>query len=175
MLLGRASGASLRKITKRPIPLTEAGFTLIELLVAIAIMAIILGVAVLNIPNHDERYWRDNLDQLISNLNMAQEESVMSASPTAVQMDSQGWRFLTITPSGAPAPISSLAPTSSNGLMVDAYRPQAWNKPVEMAPMQLTLGGEEVTQALQIPVKQDARQALILRNRNGRFSWIKVP
>ena len=48
---------------------SDAGFALIELLVAIAILAVVLGVAVLAIPNHDERYWRDNLDQLVSSLN----------------------------------------------------------------------------------------------------------
>jgi hypothetical protein len=31
-----------------------------------AVMAVLLGIAVLALPNHDERYWRDNLDQLVS-------------------------------------------------------------------------------------------------------------
>jgi len=55
----------------------EAGFTLIEMLVALAVFAIVMAVAVLTIPNHDDRYWRDNLDQLVSSLNMAQDESAM--------------------------------------------------------------------------------------------------
>jgi hypothetical protein len=56
--------------------------------------------------------------------------------------------------------------------MPDVYRPQAWHKPVEMAPLQMTLGGEQVTQAMQIPIKQDNRQAIVSRNSNGRFSWL---
>lgn len=72
---------------------SDDGFTLIEILVAIAVMAVILAVAVLAIPNHDDRYWRDNLDQLVSSLNLAQEESAMSGTPMIAQIDSAGWRF----------------------------------------------------------------------------------
>jgi len=186
---------------------TDAGFTLIELLVAIAIMAVMLGVAVLAIPNHDDRYWRDNLDQLVSSLNLAQEESAMSGTPMIAQIDSAGWRFFVPNTNGAygnsgssgsmgssssasGGQAISLAGNSSNavspvsnpsGLMPDVYRPQAWYKPVEIAPLQLTLGGEQVAQVLQIPIKQvtgsgaqDTRQAILMRNRNGRFSWMKL-
>jgi len=181
----------------------DAGFTLIELLVAIAIMAVVLGVAALAIPNHDERYWKDNLDQLVSSLNLAQEESAMSGTPMIAQIDSAGWRFFVPNingTNGASNPNSSgisggqaisLAGNSGNGavnpvnnpsgLMPDVYRPQAWYKPVEIAPLQLTLGGEQVSQILQIPIKQitgsgtqDTRQAVLIRNRNGRFSWMKL-
>lgn len=178
----------------------DAGFTLIEILVAIAVMAIVLGVAVLALPNHDERYWKENLDQLVSSLNLAQEESAISGSPMLVQIDSAGWRFFVPTLSGssgvsgisggqsislssnaAGSQASSMGQVSNaSGLIPDVYRPQSWHKPVEMAPLQLTLGGEQVTQALQIPIKQvtgsgaqDTRQALLIRNRNGRFSWMK--
>jgi prepilin-type N-terminal cleavage/methylation domain-containing protein len=72
---------------------TDAGFTLIEMMVVIVIMAIVLGMAVLAIPNHDERYWKDNLNQLVSSLNLAQEESAMSGTPIIAQIDSVGWRF----------------------------------------------------------------------------------
>lgn len=178
---------------------SDAGFTLIELLVAIAILAVVLGVAVLAIPNHDDRYWRDNLDQLVSSLNLAQEESVLSGTPMMAQIDSAGWRFLvpgsstivtsssSLSLSGSSSPANSSvggagsAVSNPSGLMPDVYKPQAWYKPVEMAPVQLTLGGEQVTQALQIPIAQVTggvgsstnRQAILLRNRNGRFSWVK--
>jgi prepilin-type N-terminal cleavage/methylation domain-containing protein len=182
---------------------SDAGFTLIELLVAIAIMAVILGVAVIAIPNHDERYWKDNLDQLVSSLNLAQEESAMSGTPMIVQIDSAGWRFFVPDVNGAYGSVGSVGSASSNasggqslslsgnaavspvnnssGLMPDVYRPQSWYKPVEIAPLQLTLGGEQVAQVLQISIKQvtgsgaqDTRQAVLIRNRNGRFSWMKL-
>ena len=175
----------------------DAGFTLIELLVAIAIMAIVLGVAVLAIPNHDERYWKDNLDQLVSSLNLAQEESAMSGTPMIAQVDSAGWRFFVPNISGVNGANnysmsggqaishtgnSAVSPVNNpSGLMPDVYRPQTWYRPVEIAPLQLTLGGEQVAQVLQIPIKQvtgtgtlDSKQAVLIRNRNGRFSWIKL-
>ena len=190
----RSSSFSLRSAA-------DAGFTLIELLVAIAIMAVMLGVAVLAIPNHDERYWKDNLDQLVSSLNLAQEESAMSDSPMIAQIDSAGWRFFVPNVNGAYGSSGSMGSSSNasssqslslsgnsgvspvsnpSGLMPDVYRPQAWYKPVEIAPLQLTLGGEQVAQVLQIPIRQvtgsgvqDTRQAVLIRNRNGRFSWVK--
>lgn len=174
----------------------DAGFTVIELLVAIAVMAVILGVAVLAIPNHDERYWKSNLDQLIASLNLAQEESVMSGTPMVAQIDSAGWRFFIPNVNGAYGSMGSNAASgqslslsnnsaaspvnNSAGFIPDVYRPQSWYKPVEIAPLQLTLGGEQVAQVLQIPIKQvsgsgaqDTRQTLLIRNRNGRFSWMK--
>ena len=170
---------------------SEAGFTLVEILVAIAVMAIILAVAVLAIPNHDDRYWRDNLDQLVASLNLAQEESAMSGTPMIAQIDSTGWRFFIPNTSGSGAYGTSLmgqtasAPSqltaNTSGLLPDVYRAQSWYKPVDMAPVQLTLGGEQVAQVLQIPIQQvrnqgnsqSAAMALLIRNKNGRFSWIK--
>ena len=200
--LSHEPGDRLNNFTYSLRATADAGFTLIELLVAIAIMAVILGVAVLAIPNHDERYWKDNLDQLVSSLNLAQEESAMSGTPMIAQIDSSGWRFFVANVNGAYGSNTSNSSNASNsssgqslaisgnaavspannpsGLMPDVYRPQSWYKPVEMAPLQLTLGGEQVAQVLQIPIRQvtgsgaqDSRQALLIRNRNGRFSWLK--
>ncbi len=147
----------------------EAGFTLIEILVALAVFAIVMGVAVLAIPNHDNRYWQDNLDQLVSSLNMAQEESAMAGMPIVAQIDSAGWRFFAPGTNTANAGIPI---TGTSGLMPDVYRPQAWHKPVEMNALQITLGGEQITQAMQIRIKQENRQAILLRKNNGLFSWI---
>ncbi len=165
----------------------EAGFTLIEILIALAVFAIVMGVAVLAIPNHDNRYWQDNLDQLVSSLNMAQEESAMAGMPIVAQIDSAGWRFYSPGTNAAnaantanTASMANIANTTNagipitgtSGLMPDVYRPQAWHKPVEINAMQITLGGEQITQAMQIPIKQENRQAILLRKNNGLFSWI---
>ena len=190
-------------VAVNPVHKSDAGFTLIEMLVAIAIMAVILAVAVLAIPNHDDRYWRDNLDQLVSSLNLAQEESAMSGTPMVAQIDSAGWSFFIPNANGganasygtssmgqsgnavalggasnAPSPITA----NTSGLMPDVYKAKSWYKPVDMAPIQLTLGGEQVAQVLQIPIKQvntqangqAGAQAILMRNSNGRFSWTKL-
>jgi prepilin-type N-terminal cleavage/methylation domain-containing protein len=170
----------------------EAGFTLIEMLVALAVFAIVMAVAVLTIPNHDDRYWRDNLDQLVSSLNMAQDESAMSGMTMVAQIDGNGWRFFVpgavgaagnsagvLTLGGSNTATNAPPPgfNNSNGLMPDVYKAKNWYKPVDIAPLQLTLGGESVSEVLQIPIRQvsgaDIRQAILIRNRNGRFSWNK--
>jgi len=166
---------------------SQGGFTLVEMLVAITILAILMAVAVLTIPNHDDRYWRDNLDQLVGSLNMAQEESALSGTTMLVQIDAQGWRFIPITgaPSNAPNAMISMGGLGSNppsaqqsiagasGLMPDVYRSQIWHKPVVIEPVQLSLGGEVITAAVQIPLAQEQRRALLIRATNGRFSWVK--
>ncbi|MBU3641348.1 Tfp pilus assembly protein FimT/FimU [Polynucleobacter sp. Fuers-14] len=155
----------------------EGGFTLVEMLVAITILAIMMAVAILAIPNHDDRYWRDNLDQLVSSLNMAQEESNLSGTTMLVQVDEVGWRF---APALNNAPVSALINAAgstanpganSSGLMPDVYRPQLWHKPVVIEPVQFTLGGETITQAMQVPIAQEQRKAILSRSTNGRFSW----
>lgn len=173
----------------------DSGFTLIEILIALAVFAIVMAVAVLNIPNHDDRYWRDNLDQLVSSLNLAQEESAMSGITMLAQVDSSGWRFfvpgtvgasagavtlgggLGISGGSAAANVPPPGFSNSNSLMPDVYQAKNWHKPVDMAPLQFTLGGESVAEVLQIPIRQtsgaDIRQAILIRNRNGRFSWNK--
>jgi type II secretion system protein H len=150
----------------------EAGFTLIEILVALAVFAIVMGVAVLALPNHDNRYWQDNLDQLVGSLNMAQEESAMAGMPIVAQIDSAGWRFFASGTSTANTANAGIPITGTSGLMPDVYRPQVWHKPVEINALQITLGGEQITQAMQIPIKQENRQAILLRKNNGLFSWI---
>lgn len=159
---------------------SEAGFTLIELLVTISVMAVLLGVAVLALPNHDERYWRDNLDQFVSSLNLAEEESAMSGTPMLAHIDGLGWRFS--------MPLSSMRMTGGNlgnnsgnnsggnlgsTFLPDVYRAHQWHKPVEIMPVQLILGREYTTEALQVAIKQESRQALLLRSTSGRFQWVR--
>lgn len=149
--------------------LSSAGFALIEVLVAIAILAILLATAVISIPSHDERYWRENLDQLVTSLNLAQTESAMSGISTTVQIDAVGWRFSIPNASAIMSDNSNVVSTS--GLLPQVYQPQVWYKPVQMTAVQLTLGDEQVVSVLQIPIAQEQRRAVLVRNRNGRFSW----
>jgi len=157
----------------------DKGFTLVEMLVAIAILAIVMAITVMTIPNHDDRYWRDNLDQLVASLNLAQEESALSGTSMLVQIDAIGWRYASALPSpennlmtarGFAAGQSTSSETS--GLMPDVYRAQAWHKSVVIEPVQLTLGAETIMQPIQIPITQEQRHVLLMRASDGRFTWV---
>ena len=144
----------------------DGGFTLIEMLIALTIVAVLLSLAVLAIPNHDERSWQNNLDQLTATLNAAQDESQSSGIPMRVEIDGSGWRFykrdlVDQTP--------SLTPQST--FIPDAYKAQAWSKPVIISPVQFSLGSEYVTEESRISIEQEKRNATLLRSRDGHFSW----
>jgi general secretion pathway protein H len=145
---------------------SEGGFTLIEMLLALAIVAIFLGVAVLAIPNHDERYWRSNLDQLVSSLNAAQEESQTSGIPMRVEINQSGWRFSRANLAG-----QTQDPASIKTFIPEAYQAKAWFKSVNMEPIQLNLGTEYVNEELRLPIHQDKRFATLVRSNDGRFYW----
>ena len=144
----------------------EGGFTLIEMLLALTIVAVLLGVAVIAIPNHDERYWRSNLDQLVSSLNAAQDESQISGIPMRVVINQSGWRFNKAN-QGRRTP----DPVLTNTFIPEAYKPQTWFKPVNLEPVQLYLGTEFVNEELRVPLQQDKRVATLIRSNDGRFFW----
>ena len=123
---------------------SDGGFTLIEMLLALTIVAILLGVAVLAIPNHDERYWRNNLDQLVSTLNAAQDESQSSGIPVSVAINQLGWRFSKPTRTG-----QVQDPTLTNTFIPEAY----------------------MNEELRIPLEQEKRLAILIRSNDGRFYW----
>ena len=144
----------------------EGGFTLIEMLLVLSIVAILLTVAVLTIPNHDERNWRNNLDQLVSSLNAAQDESQMTGIPMRAEIGESGWRFSKSDPLAQTR--ESNQPAS---FIPDAYKAQTWSKPVIMDPLQLNLGAEYVSEVLRTTIEQEKRTATLIRSNDGHFSW----
>jgi general secretion pathway protein H len=161
------SESDKERVTPYPPDSSDGGFTLIEMLLALMIVAMLLGVAVLAIPNHDERYWRNNLDQLVSTLNAAQDESQSSGIPVSVAITQSGWRFSGTTRTG-----QSQDPTLTNTFIPDAYKPYAWFKPVNIEPIQLNLGTEYVDEELRISLEQEKRSAILIRSNDGYFYWV---
>lgn len=147
-------------------PSKEGGFTLIEMLLVLTIVAILLTVAVLTIPNHDERNWRNNLDQLVASLNAAQDESQMTGVPMRAEIGESGWRFSKADPMAQTNSLNQ--PTT---FIPDAYKAQTWSKPVVMDPLQLNLGAEYVSEGLRRTIEQEKRTATLIRSSDGHFNW----
>jgi general secretion pathway protein H len=145
---------------------SEGGFTLIEMVLALTIVAILFSIAIIAIPNHDARYWRSNLDQLVSSLNAAQDESQISGIPMRVVINQSGWRFSKVN---RVTPIQD--PVTTNTFIPEAYKPQIWFKPVNIEPIQLDLGTEFVNEELRIRLQQEQRLATLIRSNDGRFFW----
>jgi type II secretion system protein H len=146
---------------------SERGFTLIEMLLVLSIVAILLTVAVLTIPNHDERNWRNNLDQLVTSLNAAQDESQMTGVPMRAEIDESGWRF------SKSDPMTQARDSNQPATFIpDAYKDQTWSKPVMMGPLQLNLGSEYVSEGLRAAIEQDKRTATLIRSNDGHFNWV---
>jgi type II secretion system protein H len=147
-------------------PSKEGGFTLIEMLLALTVVAILLAVAVLAIPNHDERNWRNNLDQLVASLNAAQDESQITGIPMRVEVNESGWHFSKSVSMGQ-VKDSTQPPT----FIPDAYKAQAWSKPVIIEPLQLNLGAEYIAEVLRTSIQQEKRSATLIRSSDGHFNW----
>ena len=77
-----------------------SGFTLIELMVVITIIAIIAGFATLSVGQGAGRVVQDESHRLRSLLTLAGEEAVMQSEELAVEMFSNGYRFLALNQSG---------------------------------------------------------------------------
>lgn len=150
----------------------ENGFTLIEMMIAITILAILLGAAVLNIPSHESRYWRTDLDHLVGSLNAAQDEATVTGQVILVQIDQRGWRFGVAGNEG----LNAFHDSSKNRRLVtilpDIYKPQVWSGVMLLEAAQLTLGDELFGERLRLTITQYHRKAILQRDSYGRFSWI---
>lgn len=135
----------------------QAGFTLIEVLVVLALVGLIFALATLAIPNHQERYWRDNVEALRVSLNAAQDEALQRGVPIVVEIDPQGWRFYQNTRAGSMQP------------MREPFAPRLWQNPVNVSPVQWQLGDEAAQFITPLQLTQEQRQAILSRNSVGQF------
>jgi len=161
----------------------QAGFTLIEVLVSISIVSILMSIAVLNIPNHDQSNWKSNIDQLIASMNMVHEESLMNGRPMNIKIDEKGWVFYYPDQQS-----SRLFGNSTDNLSSDLnesklgkksqqslqqYPSKSWAKPVIIVPVEVLLGDELFDQNLNIQISQDKQKITIYRNHQGQFGLLR--
>ena len=176
--------------SKTPIPIIntclrtqQRGFTLIEILIAIAIVSILMSVAVINIPSHEVRNWKNNTNHLVTLMNVAHEESLMSGRPLHLKIDRNGWSFFYLDKNGFklnqngvnPAAIGineSFLENSQPTRLPDIYKAQSWKKPVSISPIELVLGEELFSKSLIINISQDGKKVTIYRNRYGNFELV---
>jgi type II secretion system protein H len=135
----------------------QAGFTLIEVLVVLALLGLVFALSTLAIPNHQERYWRDNVEALQVSLNAAQDEAALRGVPIVVEVDTQGWRFYQNTRAG------------SMQVMREPFAPSIWKNPVNLSPVQWQLGDEAAQSIAPLQLTQEQRQATLSRNSVGQF------
>lgn len=126
------------------------GFTLIEFLVVLVILSVVLGLATLRLPNQDQRYFQDRLEQLTAGLNIAQDESVITGVPILVQIDPVGWRFY------------QLQARNQFRLLQSPLAPQVWHKKVELSGLtELVIGQESIAEPWSVEIKQEQFKAQI--------------
>jgi type II secretion system protein H len=134
------------------------GFTLIEFLVVLVILSVVLGLATLRLPNQDQRYFQDRLEQLTAGLNIAQDESVITGVPILVQIDPVGWRFY------------QLQARNQFRLLQSPLAPQVWHKKVELSGLtELVIGQESIAEPWSVEIKQEQFKAQISKTEMRLF------
>lgn len=146
----------------------QAGFSLLEVMVSITILAIILGLAAISIPNHDLRYWRHDLNHLTESLNAAQDESMMTGQVILASIDQRGWRF-SVDPNSILVGKNEMR-TSMTGV----FRERHWKNPMVLDSTTYILGEEIIDRASKITIKQDQRKAYLIRKNTGYFAWMNA-
>jgi len=140
------------------------GFTLIEFLVVLVILSVVLGLATLRLPNQDQRYFQDRLEQLTASLNIAQDESVITGAPILVQIDPVGWRFY------------QLQARNQFRLLQSPLAPQVWHKKVELNGLtELVIGQESITEPWSVEIKQEQLKAQISKTEMLLFQLQIIP
>jgi general secretion pathway protein H len=86
--------------------LRSRGFTLIEILVVVLIISAVLGMVTLRLTRDDRDLVRDEADRLVLLLQTARDEAILQGGLLALEMKSEGYRFLRPDEKGKFAPIS---------------------------------------------------------------------
>ncbi len=72
------------------------GFTLLEILVVVLIISIVAGLATLAIRENPERRLETEVQRIAALLRLASQEAVLQSRETAIEFESNGYRFLVL-------------------------------------------------------------------------------
>jgi len=153
----------------------ETGFTLLEVLVVVLIIGIVLGIAVVSLPDDDAQRLRTEATRLDTLLDIASQEAIVGNHEIALQILPHGYRFL-VQDGQAWRPIET-APLRARGLpddirltvRVDGVRLRLGDEggdeagrlyilsSGEMTPFELTLSRDGVRQAYRIVAEIDGQ------------------
>lgn len=82
------------------------GFTLIELLVVLLLLAVLVGIATLNLRGGDAGEIREEARRLAALLTTAQQEAVLQGQVLALALSAEHYEFLRLDQSGALKPVT---------------------------------------------------------------------
>jgi type II secretion system protein H len=86
--VGDAQNREARRFTR--------GFTLLEILVVVLIISIVAGLATLAIRDNPERRLETEAQRIAALLRLASQEAVLQSRETAIEFESNGYRFLVL-------------------------------------------------------------------------------
>lgn len=78
----------------------DTGYSLVEVVVVMALLALLSGLVVLNLPPSDSRRTEDAADALAAQLKLASDAAILSGGVTGLQLAEKDYRFLTRTLTG---------------------------------------------------------------------------
>lgn len=75
-------------------PTRNKGFSLIEILIAMAIMAVMIGMAVPYIGNSNDKYAKQEINRLLAAVELIRDLAVIENSEYGLSIDEKGYQFL---------------------------------------------------------------------------------
>lgn len=72
------------------------GFSLIEILIAMSIMAIMIGIAIPIIGNHNNKYAKEEINRLVAAIEMVRDLAVINDREYGLNIDEDGYQFLVL-------------------------------------------------------------------------------
>ena len=75
---------------------TSSGFSLIEILIAMAVIALMVGIAIPNLGGGSDRYAKQEINRLLAAIEMVRDLAVIENKEYGLTIDENGYRFLVL-------------------------------------------------------------------------------